>query len=401
MGLNNASNLSTIKQNNRSLVLRLLNSYGSMSRAELARSTGLTKTSITNIINDLINEGLINETGTAESQSGRKPTMLNLYEDAFYALGLYISRDFAYSNIVNLKGKIIYECKHIFDLTENEQTFISIICQKINEVLTESKIDNDKILGLGIASIGPLDIKNGIILDPPNFRGLKSIYIVKELSSRFNLPVYMENDMKASAIAEKLFGKAKNISNFLYVGVTNGIGAGIIINDEIFRGANGFAGEIGHITIDIDGERCSCGNIGCLELYAGIPNTVKQVKTSIGNGAVSELSKSEEITWKKITSAAKNGDKLCIKVIDNLAYYLSIGLVNTINSFDTEVVFMGHDIAIAEELIIRPLNELVNRNTLFRSTNQVSIELSAFREYSPCIGAPSIILNRFFKGEIV
>lgn len=398
--LHNASNLTTIKNNNRSLILRVLNSQGKVSRAELSRITGLTKTSITNIISELLDMGIINETGTQDSQSGRKPILLNLSRDSLYALGVYISRDFVYANVVNLGGDIIKERRHYFNLTENERSFLNGIFATVSEVLQEAKINEGKFLGAGIASIGPLDIRNGIILDPPNFRGLKSIPIVKEFKEKFSLPVFLDNDMNASAIAEKLFGGARNISNFIYVGITNGIGAGIILNDDIFRGCNGFAGEIGHTTIDVHGERCACGNLGCFELYASIPAVVKQVKSSVELGVESKLDIKDNITWNDIVRAASEDDPICKKAIERLSYYLSVGLVNLVNSFDPQVIFLGHEAALAGELIVKPLNEMINGNFLFRNSKHVSIELSSFRDYSPCVGAAAIVLNKFFNGEI-
>jgi len=272
----NASNLTTIKSSNRSLILKVLNSLGQASRAELSRVTGLTKTSITNIVGDLIASGIVCETGSLDSSSGRKPILLELVENALYAIGIYISRDFVYTNLVNLKGEIIKERKYDFALTETQDTFVSAICENVKRILSESGVETSRILGIGVASIGPLDIHRGVILDPPNFRGLKSIPIVQALKEKFKFNVFLDNDMNASAIAEKILGSAKKASNFVYVGVTNGIGSGIVINNQIFRGSSGFAGEIGHTTIDIHGERCACGNLGCLELYAS--TTTKKKK---------------------------------------------------------------------------------------------------------------------------
>jgi len=397
---NIGSNLSTLKSSNKSLVLRVLNTLGQTSRSELSRITGLTKTTIKNIVNELLDSGLIYETGVVDSPSGRKPVLLNLSKDAFYSAGIYISRDFVYSNVINLKGEVKGEYRCNFEMTESEPAFISIVCECLQSAISISEIDINKIIGVGIASIGPLDIKNGIILDPPNFRGLKSIPIVSVINQRFKLPTFLDNDMNASAIAESLFGKGKNYSNLIYIGVTNGLGAGIIINNSLFRGSDGFGGEIGHTTIDIHGDICPCGNTGCLEIYASIPSVVKQVKSSIELGVESSLSDRKPIAWTDIVSAASNGDKVCLKALEKLVYYMSIGLVNVINIFDPEIVFIGHEIALAGNLIIKPLGDIVNKNILFRNSKSVKIEISSFREYAPCIGSGSIVLEKFFNGEI-
>jgi predicted NBD/HSP70 family sugar kinase len=397
---NNGSNQTTIKSSNRSLILRLLNSLGQVSRAELSRITGLTRMSVSNITGELIEKGIIYETGTMESSSGRKPILLNLSKNALYALGLYISRDFAYCNIANLKGEIIREARRPFNPVENERTFLEAVFGIAGDVLEASGVQAAKILGAGVACIGPLDVRNGVILDPTNFRGLKSIPIVKALRDRFNMEAFLDNDMNAGAIAEKLYGKGRNVSDFVYVGVTNGIGAGIIANGNIFRGCSGFAGEIGHTTVDIRGDRCACGNIGCLEMYASIPSIVNQVKSSVRLGGESSFKSEGDVSWNAIVSAASEGDQLCLRAIDGMVYYLSAGLVNTVNSFDPEVVFLGHEIALAGELVTKPLNDIINRSVLFRNSKRVNVELSAFRDYAPCIGAPSIVLNKFFNGEI-
>lgn len=398
--LNIGSNLATLKSSNKSLVLRVLNTLGQTSRSGLSKITGLTKTTITNIVNELLESGLIYETGVVDSSSGRKPVLLNLSKNALYSAGIYISRDFVYTNIVNLKGEVTGESRRIFEMTENDNTFISLVCSCLEETLSKSGVNTDRIIGIGIASIGPLDLRKGIILDPPNFRGLKSIPIVSLIKQKFKLEAYLDNDMNASAIAENLFGSGKGISNMIYIGVTNGVGAGIIINNNLFRGSDGFAGEIGHTTVDIHGDICPCGNMGCLEIYTSIPSVVKQVKSSIELGAKSSLANKPAISWTDIIDAASSGDAVCQKAFEKMVYYLSIGLINTINTFDPEVIFIGHEIALAGDLIVKPLNEIVNRNILFRNNKSVRIELSSFKDYAPCIGSASIVLDKFFNGEI-
>lgn len=398
--LNRASNLDTIKKNNRSLVLKLLNSMGSASRAELAKITGLTKTSLSNISNELIDEQIIIEKGTANSSSGRKPILMSIVDDARFALGLYISRDFIYANITNLKGSILLEKKLLLDALESEQVFISNIINITETLLNEFGKDKSKILGIGIASIGPLDVENGIILNPPNFRGLKSIQIVEVLKKRFGYEAFLENDMNACAIAEKLYGKGKNLSDFIYLGVTNGIGSGIILNGSIYRGRDGFAGEIGHTSIDIAGRQCACGNYGCLELYADINAVIGQVNASLNLGAESMLTGKPHITWQDIVAAAEKNDPIARKAIEKMAFYLSFGLVNAVNTFNPQAIFLGHEVALAKDMILEPLKEMLGRTILYSNAKNMVMEMSAFRENAPFIGAPSIILSKFFNGEL-
>lgn len=394
-----ALNQAAIKSNNKSLILNILNSHEQISRVELSRITGLTKTSITNIVNELIESDIIHEIGKTDSSSGRKPALLALNKNSLFALGIYISRDFISCNAANLKGEILFETKEFLELTENKDTFLASIYSMLDEVLQKTNIQRSNILGTGIASIGPLDFKNGIILDPPNFRGLKNIPVVEAVSKRYGIKAFLDNDMNAGAIAEKLFGEGKNYSNFIYIGVCNGIGSGIVSDGNILRGSTGFAGEIGHTSVNISGSRCPCGNYGCIELYASIPRILDQIKTSIELGANSCLNK-EELSWQSIVEAAKSGDELCNKALEKFVFYLSAAIVNTVNTFDPDLIFVGHDAALAGDLIVKPLNEIVNGNILFRSFKKVNIKISSFKEKAPFIGAPSIVLNKFFNGEI-
>ena len=400
MQFNDSHNQSTVKANNRSLILKAVNAFGEISRADLARLTGLTKTSVTKIVKSLIKKGILVETGIQKSQFGRKPILLKINNNSYFSIGLYISRDFIYTNAANLGGQLIYKEKCSLSKHLSMKNLKSHIKSSIDNILAHEKLPKDKVLGIGVASIGPLDLANGIILNPPNFKGLKSIPVVDFLQNEYGLPAVLDNDMNAAALAEKLFGHAKECRDFIYVGVTNGIGAGIVLDNSLFRGHNGFAGEIGHISIDMNGAKCACGNTGCLELYANIPGIVEKVQISTELGYQSSLTGQDRITWESIVHAANENDSLAAGSVEKLAYYLSIGLVSLINSFDPEIIFLGHEIALAKDIILNPLQQFINQSYLSRYSKKIKLTISKFGQNAPNIGAPSLVLNNFFNGEM-
>ncbi len=400
MQFNDSHNQSTVKANNRSLILKAVNAFGEISRADLARLTGLTKTSVTKIVKSLIKKGILVETGIQKSQFGRKPILLKINNNSYFSIGLYISRDFIYTNAANLGGQLIYKEKRSLSKHLSMKNLKSHIKSSIDNILAHEKLPKDKVLGIGVASIGPLDLANGIILNPPNFKGLKSIPVVDFLQNEYGLPAVLDNDMNAAALAEKLFGHAKECKDFIYVGVTNGIGAGIVLDNSLFRGHNGFAGEIGHISIDMNGEKCACGNTGCLELYANIPGIVEKIQISTELGYHSSLTGQDRITWESIVHAANENDSLAAGSVEKLAYYLSIGLVSLINSFDPEIIFLGHEIALAKDIILHPLQQFINQSYLSRYSKKIKLTISKFGQNAPNIGAPSLVLNNFFNGEM-
>lgn len=403
------SNHQSTKIQNRALVLKIICTGTNISRIDISRQTGLSKMSITNIVSELAKEGLVvdqaEQTDSEKNGSigtiGRKPVFLAPDTDNHIALGLYISRDYAIATLSNLKCEMIDEKRCPFAFEESGTYFTDKIKALIHSTLDERIASGKKLIGIGVASIGPLDINNGVILDPPNFHTLKSIPIRLILENEFGCNVYVDNDMNASALAEKLYGKATDISNFAYIGVTNGIGAGIITNNLLFEGDMGFSGEIGHATINYEGSKCACGNTGCLELYASIPEIVSQARNSIALGMDSKLAELEVIEWKDIVKYAEAGDKLAINLVDRLCLYISIGLINLINILDPQTIYLGHDIALAGSLVTERLQSYLIDKTISSRYKSVPIEISAFGDKSPIIGSVAIVLDKLFSGAKV
>lgn len=398
LGSNHKSN----KKQNRSLVLKLICTSSGISRIEISKLTGLSKMSITNIVSELINEGYVIDVSDFENSNriptaGRKPVSIISNVSIYGIIGLYISRDYAIATISNFKCEILETLKCSFSFDESENTFVDKIKSLMQDILNSSTTKERKILGIGVSCIGPLDLINGIILDPPNFHKIKSIPVKKLLEDEFKYPVYIDNDMNASAIAEMLFGNAKNLKNFLYVGVTNGIGAGIVSNSKLFSGDMGFGGEIGHTTINFEGPKCSCGNIGCLEMYASIPEIVSQAQSSIALGMNSSLSTLENIEWSDIVNHALAGDTLSINLIDRLCLYISIGLISVSNIFDPYAIYLGHDIALGGKLITDRIEVILNERILSSKYKKIFVNVSAFKESSPIAGACAIVLNNLFS----
>lgn len=400
----NGSNHQSSRIINRSLVLKMICTGNNLSRVDMARQTGLSKMSITNIVNGLISEGFVSE--KTESQdvqptgsSGRKPVYLTANTGKYLVLGLYVSRDNVIATLANLNCEINLELQCSFSRSETKQSFIEKIYMITESVLGSKEAAGRNILGIGVACIGPLDLKNGIILGPPNFHNLGEIKLKRLLEERFGYEVYINNDMNASALAEKLYGKGKNTRNFVYVGVTNGIGAGIIANGSLFEGDMGFGGEIGHIAIDYDGPPCACGNSGCLELYASIPEIVKKAKKAIYDGASSTLKDPETIQWPDIAAFAVEGDSLAVEMVELLCKYMSYGLISLINFFDPQVIYLGHDIALAGDLAAGRLEANISKRFFSSNYKSVPIEISAFCHKAPVAGSAAIILDKLFGGH--
>ena len=265
-----------MKQLNVSAVLKVIRDNGSLSRADVAKITGLTPASVTNITKMLIEDEYLVECKVGQSSGGRPPIMLELNPNARYVIGISIGVGMIDVVITNLSAEIIL--KKSIEINEERYDYDFVfkdLVKLINEVIECSKIEKEKILGAGVALHGIVNARTGMSIYSPYY-GWKEINIKEALENELNLGVYVDNDVRAMALGESWFGITKDISNFVTLNISNGIGAGIIINNKPYYGVDFSAGEIGHIVVEGDGDKCNCGNYGCLETVASNNNITKK-----------------------------------------------------------------------------------------------------------------------------
>lgn len=381
---NSARNSAYTKSYNRKLITGIIHREP-VSRAELARKTGLTRAAVSIIVDELISDGIVIEKGVAEAELGRKPVLLDINPDSCYALGLNISRDKCSLGIVNLKGEL--KARKEIDLSNAADAgeALKIIAGEIKGMPFETGIAPKKLLGLGISTPGPVDVFSGTIINPPNFDMWKNVNIVGELKKEFPCNILLENNSAALALAEKYYGLGKKFSNFILMVVDTGIGSGIVINDKLYRGFGGFGGEIGHTSINVNGDLCSCGNVGCLEMYASMPAVLKKAKR-IEPGISS---------WNEIVDRAEAGDKRFLEIVEEEARYLSAGIVNAVNILEIEAVVLTGDICYKHGIIIDSLSRYVNERAMTRKVHRVGLYTSEITKNADVIAAATIVIDDF------
>jgi len=262
------------KQYNRLKILRLLRQEP-LSRASLARLTGLTRAAISLITEDLIAEGMIRESSlpTQSHLRGRIPVLLELCENAAYAVGIRLTRTACHVGICNFQGQLITHER--IPLASSAEALIQPIADTVNRLLFQAGIPRQKLLGVGVSAPGPVDALSGTILNPPDFPGFRNFPIGSRLSELLELPVYLENDANAAALHNYMDGKFADKENFLLLIVDSGVGSGVISRGRLLR-SGGFTCELGHMSIDFRGPRCACGNRGCLEVFAATHRVLAQ-----------------------------------------------------------------------------------------------------------------------------
>ena len=327
-----------LRKKNTLITLKAILDNGSITKVDVAAKIGLTLMTVNTIMNNLLKKNIITDCGIADSNSGRKATLYALNPSFHHIIGINIGVGAVTIGIsdLNLKPKEILALE-VNNSNSPEET-IDIILKFVLELIKNHKIKTENVLGIGITVPGPVNETSGVIHSLPNLKGWDDVTLKDIFEKNLGIPVFVEKDNYASALyLKKKLGSADK--NVVSLTIKGGIGTGILLKGSLYRGENGIAGEIGHVSIDVDGPRCNCGNFGCLEVYASDFAIVKDVKKSIKNGEKSSvLSKYDynidNLDINRIIKAAADGDGLCLDTVFKAARYIGIAVSNALKFYD-------------------------------------------------------------------
>jgi glucokinase len=270
-------------------------------------------------------------------------------------------------------GKVLMDVNIPTEAHKGKKAVFNNIHKAIHMLKESKKV---KINAIGIGAPGPIDYEKGIVVEAPNLPGWKRVHLKSIFEKKYKIPVFVDNDANCATLAEAWFGAGKNVKNFLYMTVSTGIGGGIVINKKLYRGANGSAGEFGHMVIDMNGAKCGCGNNGCLEALA----SGTSIKKRTGMEAYA------------IDLAARQGDKKSLKVIEETAHYLAIGIANLVNIFNPEMVIIGGGLSNMQELIFDPIRKDFKKYAMILSAKSVKIVRAKLGNDAGVLGAAALCL---------
>ncbi|RFB15333.1 ROK family transcriptional regulator [Bacillus sp. HNG] len=374
-------NQQVVKKNNKALVLQLIIEKEPISRADIAQVSGLNKTTVSTLVTELLEEDLIFESGPGVSSGGRRPVILHFNKDAGYAIGVDIGVNYVLSVLTDLKGNILIEKNQTVTRT-SYATIMSVVQGMIQSLIAEMPKSRYGIVGIGVGVPGIVN-NEGAILLAPNL-GWSNIQFKEDLEKLYNVPVIIENEANAGAVGEQQFGAGQDQDNILYISAGIGIGVGIIVNKELYKGKNGFSGEMGHMIIDMNGKRCNCGSRGCWEAYAS-------------EQALLEMADSRVESLDELIQLAKNGDKKAKELFETIGNYLGFGINNIINTFNPEQVIIGNRLALAKEWIEAPIRNTVEKHTLSFHQNNLLLNFSKLEKYSTSLGVSAFVVDNFIK----
>lgn len=386
LDLNQTWNQHVVKKGNKSIVLEIIKNRSPISRADIANLTNLNKGTVSSLVNELLDEKLIHETGPGESTGGRRPIMLLFNAKAGCSIGIDIGVNYILGILTDLKGEILLEKK----ISMNHLDYEEILQQVMNIIYYLKKNIPDSrygLIGIGIGVPGVVH-KNGTVLIAPNLNW-KNIPLKEAVEEKFQVPVIIENEANAGAYGEKIFGAGQKCDNIVYVSAGIGIGVGLIIDGNLYQGSKGFAGEMGHMTVNINGSTCRCGNTGCWELYASEQALIQKARQ---HGL-----REEETSLEFLIERAKEEDSDAIQIFKEVGEMLGIGITNIINTFNPQQIIIGNRLASAEQWLREPVELKIKENLMWFFQEKLSLEFSHLSSYSTSLGMTAFSIENFLK----
>lgn len=368
-----------------------------LSCADLSELTQKSLPLTTRILNELIDEGAVIETGYANSTGGRRPQMYSLKADLMYVVSVAMDQMMTRIVIVDMNNNYVSDVKKIELALANNPDALNQLAHHINEYIKSSGIAKNKIAGIGIGMPGFVDIIKGI--NHSCLKTEKGASIVSTIESVVGIPVLIDNDSSLIALAELRFGAVIGIQNAMVINIGWGIGLGMIVKGELFRGYNGFAGELSHISLFTNNKMCGCGKTGCLETEASLMVIAEKAIQGLQNGKLSVLKNLSlehiEATSEAIMDAAVKGDKFAVDLLTEAGYNIGKGVAILIHLLNPELIVLSGRGSVAGKLWLTPIQQAVNEHCIPKIAENTEIEISSLGYQAELIGAAALVMEHY------
>lgn len=399
-------NQSLLKNVNRKKILSLVHKSGEISRTEVSNILKKNGKTVTNITNGLIDDGLIVSVGYSDSTGGRKRELFTINPEFGYLIGIHLGVHSLRGIITDFKYKIIASKVIPITYEESKESLLLKIKTVIDALVKSKGINTQKLLGIGFVANGLYNIKTGVWIDSSNNLNWKNIPIKDFLKKTFNLPVVLERNSRSMALWEMYFGIAQKNKNIIYINLGAGISSVFINNRKIYKGASNNAGEFGHIVVEHNGYKCTCGKTGCLEAVSSGWAIVKQIKNEIKNGNESEITDLcnndlNLLDIDMILTAYNNGDRLVCDIVDKAIKYLGISVANLIELDNPELIIFGGEFTKNGKLFFKKLKSTIKKYSTPLPFDDVNIVVSSSDEFAVVLGVITKIRKPYFVIEEV
>ncbi|MER7786328.1 ROK family transcriptional regulator [Streptomyces albidoflavus] len=372
---------SSLHRANLERVVRAVRLSGSLTQAEIARTTGLSAATVSNIVRELKESGTVEVTPT--SAGGRRARSVSLSGDA----GIVIGVDFGHTHlrvaVGNLAHQILAEEAEPLDVDASAEQGFDRAELLVGRLLDATGVDRAKVAGVGLGVPGPIDVASGMLGSTSILPGWSGTQPALALGERIGVPVAVDNDANLGALGELVWGSGRGVRDLAYIKVAGGVGAGLVIDGQIYRGPGGTAGEIGHITLDESGPVCRCGNRGCLETFTAARYVLPLLEPTHGTG----------LTMEKVVALAKEGDPGCRRVVADVGRHIGSGVASLCNLLNPSRVVLGGDLAEAGELVLGPIRTSVSRYAIPSAARQLELVPGSLGGRAEVLGALALALR--------
>ncbi|MBA0052047.1 ROK family transcriptional regulator [Streptomyces sp. AJS327] len=380
---------SSLHRANLERVVRAVRMAGSLTQAEIARGTGLSAATVSNIVRELKEGGTVQVTPT--SSGGRRARAVALSGDA----GIVVGVDFGHSHlrvaVGNLAHQVLAEEAEPFDVDASAAEGFDRAEALVHRLVAEAGIHHEKIIGVGLGVPGPIDVETGVLGSTAILPGWTGTNPRNELAARLGVPVHVDNDANLGALGEQVWGDARGVNDLAYIKVASGVGAGLVINGRVYRGPGGTAGEIGHITLDESGPVCRCGNRGCLETFTAARYVLPLLHSSHGAG----------LTMPEVVRLAGAGDPGCRRVVADVGRHIGSGVASLCNLLNPAMVVLGGDLADAGDLVLEPVRDSVARYAIPSAARQLRITAGSLGGRAEVLGALGLVLSEMGEASLL
>lgn len=385
---------------NKKNILRIIYREGGISRNDLIERTGLSLPTVIKFVTEFIGDNAVEEFGTLESTGGRKSSRLRVKPDFAYIVGIDVGAYSIKLGVVRINGEIVEKEIMPWDQEISAgDASLDKLCTKIQGLL--DKHGKDNFIGIGTGISGMVDRKGNVIFCP-NISGWDGISIVEILQQRFGVPVFADTSSRCMALAEQWFGAGKGVENQVFVSIGYSIGSGIIVDSQVFKGSGGFSGELGHTQVSEDGIRCTCGNYGCLELYATLPMIIQDVKKRIeahnGYSPIKTMIPGVGgINRDVMAQALEKGDKVVYEAVMDVGRLIGIALANLANILNPELIILGGGVIENFPVIVGKIERTIKERALVTIQQSLSVRKSLLGWDGPVKGSAVMVIRKFLE----